>query len=157
MHLAIAQAKAALAINEIPVGVVIVNPQKEVIAVSHNQSEKLNNATSHAELLAINNACSKLQEKYLIGCEIYITLEPCIMCLAAISYSKIAKIFYGANNAKYGAFSNNINLAMNGGSYFIPEIYPGILQKEASDLLEIFFQDKRRQQLNILQNTLSSK
>ncbi len=145
MNKALAQAKVALKKNEVPVGVVIVDEQGLIIARAHNQIEKKRCHAAHAEILAIQKACKKRKNWRLTGCTIYVTLEPCLMCLGLIQLSRIAKIVYGASstlfgtgllhqekNPKHPTFAKN--LAVEG----------GVKENESIALLRLFFSDKRK-------------
>jgi tRNA(Arg) A34 adenosine deaminase TadA len=141
MYLALREASRGLEKEEIPVGAVIVGPDGSVISSSYNEVESLNDVTAHAEILAIKKASLILNSKFLNKCDIYITLEPCLMCLAAISFAKISRVFYGASNAKYGAITNNIQIFSTSQAYYTPQIYSDILKDESEILLRHFFKD----------------
>lgn len=137
MRQAYLEAEKAFALGEIPVGaVVVVNNQ--IIARSHNYTEKLNDVTAHAEIQAITAAAEFLGGKYLAGCTMYITLEPCVMCAGALYWSQIDKIVFAARDEKRGAgrFKNDL---------YHPKtlITNGIMEKECSDLMTLFFSNKR--------------
>lgn len=139
MYKALNHAKTALSKNELPIGAIIVNSNGVIIATAHNEVEGLNDVTAHAEILAIKRASIVLGEKFLTNTCIYVTLEPCAMCLAAISFARISKIFYGAENNKFGAITNDIKLFNKSNAYHCPEIYCGILKEESLQLLSTFF------------------
>ena len=125
MQIALDQAIIADQQGEIPVGAVIANNEK-IIAIARNEVEKLNNPLMHAEIIAINQACVNIGQKYLDQYNIYITLEPCLFCMNAILMSKIKKIFFATSrNKKYDFIENTQNL----------EIYEGILENQAKNLL----------------------
>jgi tRNA(adenine34) deaminase len=130
MKVALQQAQKAYNLGEVPVGCVIVKDEK-IIAKSHNMSEKMNNNLMHAEIIAINNACRKTKSKFLHNCDIYITLEPCDLCMNAIILCRLKRIFFATKETKTKAKNSNI------------EIYGHILEKEASNLLTNFFQQLR--------------
>jgi tRNA(Arg) A34 adenosine deaminase TadA len=142
MQLAIKQAKLAFEIDEVPVGAIIVE-NNQIIAQAHNYCQMHNNATAHCELIAIEKACKIKNSRYLSQCDIYITLEPCLMCFGAISLARIRRIFFGANDEKFGAISNNFNFSSPNLAYHKPEIYGGIGAEESIELLQKFFQVKR--------------
>lgn len=139
MKAAIAEAKVALDRGEIPVGAVVVT-QNRIIARGHNLTETLNDATAHAEMQAITAATSFLGGKYLEGCTIYITLEPCVMCAGALYWSQVSRIVYGATDKKRG-------YSLIGQPLLHPktEVTGEILKDECSTLLKDFFKTKRNQ------------
>lgn len=139
METAIQMAKDAYSIGEIPIGAVIVDEGGIIIAKSHNLVEKLKNSTFHAEILAINEACLSLGEKYLINCSMYVTLEPCYMCAGAISMTKISKLYIGAEDKKFGAILNGARIFQKKKLNHFPEVYSGIMEQECSDLIKSFF------------------
>lgn len=132
MSEAFKEAQKALNKDEIPIGAVIVNKGK-IIARAFNQVEMLKDATAHAEMLAITSACSHLQSKYLEECELYVTLEPCNMCLAAANLAHIRKVRFGAFDSK----------SDNKAFYKLMDIKGGILEEKCSEILKSFFMDKR--------------
>ena len=136
MKEAIKQAKKANRIGEIPVGTVIVHNDK-IIARGYNKRETKQNSLMHAELIAINKACRKLKSWRLNDCEMYVTLEPCNMCMGAIIESRISKIYYGIDNSKF----HNINMEIIGNSKIDVEEY--ILKFECKKLLDDFFKNIR--------------
>ena len=137
MSKALKEAKLAFQKEEIPVGAVVTIKDK-IISRAHNMTEQLSDVTAHAEMLAITSASNYIGGKYLIGCTIYVTLEPCAMCIAALKYSQINRIVYGASdtNKKIGFNSKKFlpkNISTSG----------GILKKESEELLNLFFEKKR--------------
>ena len=137
MSKALEEAKLAFEKGEIPVGAIITIKDK-IISKAHNMTEQLSDVTAHAEMLAITSASNYIGGKYLIGCTIYVTLEPCAMCIAALKYSQINRIVYGASdtNKKIGFNSKKFlpkNISTSG----------GILKKESEELLNLFFKKKR--------------
>tara|TARA_B110000263_G_scaffold234548_1_gene232265 strand:+ start:22 stop:471 length:450 start_codon:yes stop_codon:yes gene_type:complete len=133
MKLALKQAEKAYEEEEIPVGAIIVLDDK-VISRGYNQSQKLNDATAHAEMIAITSAQNKLGSKYLNKCELFITLEPCTMCTGAIHLSKISKVIYGLDDKEKGYLKKslkNINKKL--------VVTSNILEKECKELLNSFF------------------
>ena len=141
MILALSEAKKALTQNEIPIAAVIVDENGELLSSAYNQVETLKDTSAHAEMLAIKKASALHGSKFLYKCDIYITLEPCIMCLAAICLARIGRIFYAASNDKYGAFTSNIKLFSYPQSYHQPLVYSNIMEKESLELLQSFFKD----------------
>ncbi len=142
MQEAILQAKLAFELDEVPVGAVIVLDNK-VIAKSHNQNRTKKSATAHAEMLAINQACSKLSTYRLDECDLYVTLEPCLMCATAISIAKISRVYYGLADNKFGAYENSDGIFTKYPSYFKPEIYSNICESEVLKIMQEFFSSKR--------------
>tara|TARA_Y100000588_G_C13596524_1_gene645175 strand:- start:55 stop:513 length:459 start_codon:yes stop_codon:yes gene_type:complete len=144
MNLAIKSAKMAALINEVPIGAVLVDiKKKKILSTRHNEIFAQNNPLRHAEILVIEEACKLKKSRYLIDTALYVTLEPCVMCAAAISEARIKKIYFGAYDEKKGGLDNNIRI-FNNRSYFQPEIYGGIQEKKCSQLLSNFFSRKRK-------------
>ena len=141
MFEALLEAKKAAEENEVPVGAVIVK-NGEIIARGRNMREKKQNALSHAEIEAINNACKKLNNWHLDDCEIYVTLEPCPMCTGAIINSRIKTVIFGAYDFKAGCMDSVINLC-NYPFNHKPEIYGGICEEECTKILQNFFEKLR--------------
>lgn len=141
MTLAIQQAKLALDGDDVPVGCVIVK-NDEVIALGYNEREKNNMATSHAEVVAINEACKKLGSWRLNGCTLYVTLEPCPMCAGAIINSRISKVVIGAKDPKAGSLGSVINMNSYPFNHKV-ELQYGVLEEECKKLLTDFFKNKR--------------
>ena len=142
MKLAYKEALKAFEEDEVPVGCVIVKDDK-VIARAHNRKEKKNCAIFHAEIECINKATKKLNNWNLKGCELYVTLEPCMMCTGAIVNSRIDKIYYGCKDPKGGALVSNINLMDIKNLNHYPETEGGLMENECSELLKKFFKNKR--------------
>ncbi len=144
MQLALQQAQKAFEENEVPVGCVIVHRKtKEIIASTHNLVENNNNPTHHAEILAIDAACKKLNSKNLSECDLYVTLEPCTMCASAISHSRIKNLYFGANDEKQGAVESGVNFFSSNSCFHKPEIYSNIMTEESKELLKKFFKTLR--------------
>ncbi|MBN8696667.1 MAG: nucleoside deaminase [Bacteroidetes bacterium] len=137
MREALKEAKKAFDADEVPVGAVVVCNNK-IIARAHNLTERLNDVTAHAEMQAITSAANFLNGKYLNECIMYITLEPCVMCAGALSWSQIGKIVYGASDTKRG-----FNFVGNKILHPKTEIIHGIIADECADLMKSFFQKKR--------------
>lgn len=141
MKIALDEARKAYDEGEIPVGAVIVK-NGEIISLGRNDREKTNDATGHAEIVAIREACRKLGGWHLDGCELYVTLEPCPMCMGAIVNSRIKRVAFGAKDAKAGACGSVINMC----SYPLnhkPTVDSGILSEECAKILSDFFYNKR--------------
>ena len=141
MYDAIELAKIAAEKKEVPVGAVIVK-DGEIIATGKNEREEKQNALSHAEIEAINNACKKLGSWRLDGCEMYVTLEPCPMCTGAIINSRIKTLVFGAYDSKAGSVDSVINLCDYPYNHK-PEIYGGICEDECLEILQNFFKKLR--------------
>ena len=143
MELAIEYAKKAASLNEVPVGAVLVDEKSQkILSLRHNEIVNQNNPLKHAEILVIEESCKIKKSRYLNDTVIYVTLEPCAMCAAAISEARIKKIYFGSYDEKKGAIENGIRIFSNN-SYFKPEIYGGIKEKECSLILKNFFSSKR--------------
>ncbi len=138
MRMALAEAKAAYEEGEIPVGAVIVANGK-VIARAHNQTETLHDVTAHAEMLAITSAASMLGGKYLSGCTLYVTVEPCIMCAGALGWAQMSRIVYGATDEKRG-YSISAPKALHPKT----KVEGGMLEDECKALMQSFFAGRRR-------------
>ena len=144
MQQALTLAHQAACQDEIPVGCLVVNPTtNEIIAATHNLSQHSEDATAHAEILAIRQACSKLGQNRLRGMDMYVTLEPCTMCAAAISFARIKHLYFGAFDPKGGAVVSGVKFYDQPTCHHKPEITGGILEDECSALLKTFFQQKR--------------
>ncbi len=140
MQLALEQAEIARSQDEVPVGAVIVR-DGQVIASAYNTREYGKNALYHAEIKAIDEACKKLGGWRLVGCTMYVTLEPCPMCAGAIINARVERVVYGAPDHKAGAFGTMINLTDY--PLFKPQITSGVLATECADILTQFFKNKR--------------
>ncbi len=144
MHQALILAKQAFAADEVPVGCIIVNPSSgEIISSAYNLSQHSADATAHAEILAIQSACKKLNQNRLRDLDMYVTLEPCTMCAAAISFARIRCLFFGAYDAKGGGVKNGIRFYEQSTCHHRPQVKGGILEEECSTLLKDFFKTKR--------------
>ena len=137
MKQALIEAQKAYESGEVPVGAVVVVDQK-IIARAHNLSERLTDVTAHAEMQAITSAANFLNGKYLKGCTIYVTLEPCVMCLGALYWSQLSRIVFGASDPKRGFLQANLS------PHPKTTVEKGVMEKEASDLLNTFFRSKRK-------------
>ena len=144
MELAIKEARKAAQRDEIPVGAIIKETSGKIIAIESNKTIELCDPTAHAEINAIRYACSERKQLYLYDCTMYVTLEPCMMCLAAIVNSRIEKLIYGLPSPKYGAFSSNYSTCQNMERFVKnTEVYGGFYQLEISRIMKDFFKDKR--------------
>lgn len=143
MNQALEQARAAAARGEVPVGAVIVDPQGRVVAAAGNQTRELSDPSAHAELLAIREACKAARSERLVGYDLYVTLEPCAMCAAAIAAARIARLYYGAPDPKSGGVAQGAKVFTHPQSHHFPEVYDGIDEDECRALLQTFFQGQR--------------
>lgn len=142
MRAAINQAKLAAKKDEVPVGAVIAIDGK-IVARAHNLMEKTQLATAHAEVLAINKACKKLNSWRLIGAEIYVTVEPCAMCAGAIANARIEKVFFGAYEPKSGCATSKYPVLTDSGLNHSVEAVGGVLEEECSAIIKNYFKKKR--------------
>ena len=142
MELALAQARAAGAVGEVPVGCVIVR-DNAVIAQAANRTIADRDPTAHAELLAIRAAAAKIGSERLTDCDLYVTLEPCAMCAAAMSFARLRRLYYGAADPKGGAVESGVRFFSAPTCHHRPEIYGGIGEAAAAALLRDFFKARR--------------
>ena len=143
MNYAYREAEKAFEKNEVPVGCIIVF-QNSIIAKAHNQVESLKDPTAHAEILAITSAAEYLQSKQLVGCTMYVTLEPCVMCAGAIVLSKIENLFFGAYDVKSGACGSVMNVTNNNSLNHSCNVLGGIEDEKCREILKSFFDVKRK-------------
>ena len=142
MEQALAEARAAAQGGEVPVGCVIVRGGA-AIARGRNATIAARDPTAHAEMLAIRAAAAALASERLVDCDLYVTLEPCPMCAAAISFARIRRLYYGAADPKGGAVENGVKLYASPTCHHRPEVYAGIAEREAAALLQDFFRARR--------------
>lgn len=142
MDIALAEAQAAAERGEVPVGAVIAGPDG-VIAQAGNRTRELNDPTAHAEMLVIREACKTLGKERLTGLDLYVTLEPCPMCAAAISNARIARLYYGAADPKSGGIGQGPRIFSHPQCHHVPEIYDGIDALASEALLKKFFAARR--------------
>jgi tRNA(Arg) A34 adenosine deaminase TadA len=142
MSVAFAEARAAGARGEAPVGAAVAR-QGAVIASAGNCTIGDNDPTAHAEILAIRAAAAKLGSQRLADCDLYVTLEPCVMCAGAISFARLRRLYYGAGDAKGGAVDNGPRFFAQATCHHAPEVYGGIRESEAAALLREFFAARR--------------
>ena len=143
MDLAFAQAMSARDLGEVPIGAVMVSADGEVLASAANRTLSLHDPTAHAELLAIRAACAKLGSERLVGCDLYVTLEPCAMCAAAISFARIRRLYFGAPDPKGGAVEHGPRFFAQATCHHAPEVIGGVGEAMAARLLKEFFASKR--------------
>ena len=143
MDVALREAEAAGARGEVPVGAVVVNAAGAVVAQAGNRTRELNDPTAHAEVLAIRAACAALGSERLIGHDLYVTLEPCAMCAAAIAASRVARLYYGAWDPKSGGVAQGARVFAHAQCHHAPEVYDGIDAAASEAMLKAFFAGRR--------------
>jgi tRNA(adenine34) deaminase len=143
MDHALREARAAAERGEVPIGAVIVGPDGTVLAAAGNRTEADRDPTAHAEMLAIRAAASRLGASRLIDCDLHVTLEPCPMCAQAISFARIRRVYYGASDPKGGGIEHGPRIFNQPTCHHRPEVYSGIGEREAGELLRAFFRDRR--------------
>ena len=146
MKSALLQAKVAQKRDEVPIGAVVVKGDK-IISRAHNTRNASGDATAHAEILAIRRACKKLGDWRLSGCDLYVTLEPCVMCLGACFNARIANVYFGAYDVKAGGCGSKINIFEKGKFNHNVEYSGGYMQDECARLLSNFFAEKRAEKI----------
>ena len=144
MDQALAEARAAAARGEVPVGAVLVDPKGKIVARAGNRTRELSDPTAHAEILVLRAACADLGSERLQGYDLYVTLEPCAMCAAALAAARVARIYYGASDPKSGGVAHGACVFSHPQAHHSPEIYDGIAEQDAAELLRDFFAQKRR-------------
>lgn len=143
MHQALAEAHRAAERGEVPIGAVVVGPDGAVLAAAGNDVAGPNDPTGHAELIAIRAAARVFGSERLEGCDLYVTLEPCAMCAQAIAFARIRRVYYGADDPKGGGITVGARIFSQPTTHHKPEIYGGILEREAAQLLRDFFKARR--------------
>ena len=143
MQTAFAEARAAAARGEVPVGAVIVNAQGQTLARCGNQTLELKDPTAHAEILAIRFASRAIGSERLVDCDLFVTLEPCAMCAAAISFARIRRVYFACSDEKMGAVENGPRFFSQPTCHHAPLVYSGIGEIEAQSLLRDFFKSRR--------------
>ena len=144
MRLALREAEKAYALEEVPIGAVLVDEQGQVVSSGHNMREVWHDATAHAELIAIREACRTLGRWRLTGLTLYVTIEPCPMCAGAIVMSRVDRVVYGSTDAKAGACESVFNIPGNETLNHRPEIRAGVLQQECAEIMRRFFKERRK-------------
>ena len=143
MSLAFAEAESAGQRGEVPIGCVIVDQSGNVMAKAGNRTIELKDPTAHAELLAIREAAARLGSERLAGCDLYVTLEPCTMCAAAISFARIRRLYFAAGDEKMGAVEHGPRFFAQATCHHSPEVYGGLGEARGQKLLRDFFQNRR--------------
>jgi tRNA(adenine34) deaminase len=142
MDAALAEARVAQTLGEVPIGAVITH-QGAIIARAGNRTRTLNDPTAHAEILAIRFACEALGSQRIEDCDLYVTLEPCAMCAGAISHARIRRLYYGVADAKGGAVEHGPRFFSQPTCLHAPEVYGGLSEAEAGEMLKVFFKGLR--------------
>jgi tRNA(Arg) A34 adenosine deaminase TadA len=142
MDKALVEARAAAERGEVPVGAVIVHGDR-VVAAAGNRTRELNDPTAHAEILALRAACAEARSERLPDHDLYVTLEPCAMCAAALAAARIRRIYYGAADPKSGGVAHGARVFTHKQAHHVPEVYDGIAGQEAAELLKDFFAARR--------------
>jgi tRNA(adenine34) deaminase len=142
MEMALEEARAAGERGEVPIGAVVV---VDDIAVSRsgNRTRELKDVTAHAEIAAIRLACEALGQERLVGADLYVTLEPCTMCAAAISFARVRRLYYGAEDPKGGGVDNGVRFYAQPTCHHVPEVYSGINEVQSAEILRRFFAERR--------------
>lgn len=144
MRRALAEARAAAERGEVPVGAAVVH-NGAIVAAAGNRTREQSDVTAHAEMLALRDAMTSMKRERLDDCDLYVTLEPCTMCAAAISFARIRRLYFGALDPKGGAVESGVRFFSQPTCHHAPEIYGGIAERESGDLLRDFFRQRRGQ------------
>lgn len=142
MAAALDEARRAGERGEVPIGAVVV-AEGEIVASAGNETRALSDVTAHAEILAIRRAAAAIGDERLSGADLYVTLEPCTMCAAAISFARIRRLYYGAEDPKGGGVDNGVRFYTRPTCHHAPEVYSGLGETESAALLRDFFQNRR--------------
>jgi tRNA(adenine34) deaminase len=143
MERALREARLAAERGEVPIGAVILGPDGTVLAEAGNRTEETSDPTAHAEMLAIRAAAARLGAPRLVDCDLYVTLEPCPMCAQAISFARIRRLYWGAADPKGGGIEHGPRIFDQPTCHHKPELYPGLSEGEAGELLRAFFRERR--------------
>ncbi|MEJ5232426.1 MAG: nucleoside deaminase [Geminicoccaceae bacterium] len=143
MARALAEAEAAARRGEVPVGAVLTGPDGEILAADGNRVEELADPTAHAEILVLRAAARRLGVPRLVGCDLWVTLEPCPMCAYALALARIRRLYFGAADPKTGAVEHGPRLFASPVCHHRPEVYGGIAERAAGELLRDFFRQRR--------------
>lgn len=143
MDLALEEARNAAKRGEVPVGAVLVAPGGQVVAAAGNRTRELNDPTAHAEMLVIRAGCSAAGSERLLEHDLYVTLEPCAMCAAAIAAARIRRVYYGASDPKSGGVAHGACVFDHPQTHHAPEVYEGLAEQDCAQLLRDFFAQKR--------------
>ena len=143
MNMALEEAAKALERGEVPIGAVIVENFGNIVARAGNETRARLDPSAHAEVLAIREACTVLKTERLVNCDMYVTLEPCAMCAALIANARIRRIYFAASDPKSGGIQQGARIFDRKQTHHVPEIYSGIAEEKAAELLRNFFSKKR--------------
>jgi len=143
MKLALNQAKKAGQKSEVPIGSVLISESGEILSLSHNQTISLADPTAHAEIITLRKAAQKILNYRLLSTTLYVTIEPCIMCMGAIVHARVSRVVFGAHDPKWGAAGSLYNFADDARLNHRPEIISGICEDECRTLIQDFFREKR--------------
>lgn len=143
MEVALQEARLAAERGEVPIGAAIVGPDGTVLAACGNRTENDKDPTAHAEMLAIREATRKVGAPRLVDCDIHVTLEPCPMCATAISFARLRRVYFGASDPKGGGIEHGPRVFQQPTCHHRPEVYGGIAETEAAELLRSFFRERR--------------
>ncbi len=142
MQMALAEARAAAGRGEVPVGAVLVRGNQMVVR-DGNRTRELSDPTAHAEMLVLRAGAAAMGAERLLSCDLYVTLEPCAMCAGAISFARIRRLYYGASDPKGGAVESGGRFFSQPTCHHAPEVYGGIAERQAAEVLRTFFQERR--------------
>ena len=142
MDVALEEARKAAERGEVPIGAVVVF-DGQIISRAGNRTREFNDVTAHAEIVAIREAAAVLKDERLTGADLYVTLEPCTMCAAAISFARIRRLYYGADDPKGGAVDSGVRFFGSPTCHHVPDVYSGLAEREAAEILRDFFAGKR--------------
>lgn len=143
MELALEQARLAAQRGEVPVGAVLVAPDGAIAARAGNRTREFSDPSAHAEILVIRAACQALGSDRLTGYDLYVTLEPCPMCAAAISFARVRRLYYGAADPKSGGIAQGPRIFSHATCHHVPDIYSGICEEDAAQIIKNFFSERR--------------
>ena len=146
MNLAISEAAAAFQEEEVPVGAVLISESGSVLASTHNQTISLSDPTAHAEILALRHAAKKIQNYRLLNTTLYVTVEPCMMCMGAIIHARVSRLVYGARDPKWGAAGTLYDFSADKRLNHRLDVIPGVCEIECREILQRFFRDRRSHQ-----------
>ena len=141
MHRAIASAKLAVSVGEVPIAAILLDAAGNTLATAHNQVETTQNPLAHAEMLVLTEALK--QRRYFEDCTLAVTLEPCAMCMAALCHARIGTVLFGAYDPKSGGVDNGARIFNATSCHYVPEVYGGIMERECAELLVGFFKGLR--------------
>ena len=142
MQMALAEARAAAGRGEVPVGAVLVRGNQMIVR-DGNRTRELSDPTAHAEMLVLRAGAASMGAERLLSCDLYVTLEPCAMCAGAISFARIRRLYYGASDPKGGAVESGGRFFSQPTCHHAPEVYGGIAERQAAEILRSFFQERR--------------